>query len=328
MKRLLIILALIIPVCICAQQKLTRKQKKYLKLAQQLDILDYLPDTTDFDPSTFWNCVTKNNAPLQEELAKFRNPKDLARQAYEEVEKRKDACYMINMTYDPSIEGELNSLYHQALIGNSCLEGNIMFRVRLDDEINAFCTPDGWVYINEGLIYRVNGNYTMVLGVLAHEVAHYMFKHMLIHEHMALKRKRANSIVAAIALIGVATANAVAASKGAMMDSTTVSNNYQNIVEGANEWSTAYRYRYGRENELMSDIAAYRFLEYTGRDPEEYIKVLEILDGYWMGDSTDRYDDHPSPKDRIGVLRALPPAYRIVDEESASPQSNSNENRQ
>ena len=39
-----------------------------------------------------------------------------------------------------------------------------------------------------------------------------------------------------------------------------------------------------------------------------------------MGDSTDSYDDHPSPKDRIGVLRALTPAYRIEYEESVSQQ--------
>lgn len=309
MKKLFLIIALVIPVCICAQQKLTRKQKKAVKLAQKLDVLEYLPNTSDQNPSTFWNSVTRNNKPLQEELAKFNSPSGLAKEAYEVVERKKFECSIMNMSYDPNTEGERNEAFRRDLIGKNCLDGNITFRVNADNEINAYCTPDGYIYINYGLIENTE-SYDMVLGVLAHEVAHYMFRHMLIHEHMTLKRKRANSVAAAITLVGVATANAVAASNGGQADQEALNKNYQGIVDGANEWTTAYHYRYGRENELMSDITAYRFLEYVGADPEQYIRMLEILNGYWFGTSTDRYDDHPSPEDRIAVLRALTPAYR------------------
>lgn len=310
MKKLLLAIALIFPICVCAQQKLTHKQKRYIKTAQELDILKYLPDTTDWDPSTFWNCVTINNSPLQEELEKFKKPRDLALQAYKEVEKKKAACFIMNMSYNPKYEEELNKTIHDEILGVGCVDNNIIFRIREDDEVNAFCTPDGYIYINSGLFYKMVSPHNMLVGVIAHEVTHYMFRHMLIHEHMVLKRMRANNITAAIALIGVATANAVAASKGAMMDSAQVARNYQGIVDGVKEWTTAYHYRYGRENELTSDIVAYRFLEYTGRDPEDYIRALELLGKYTIDNETDRYDDHPCIEDRIGVLRALEPAYR------------------
>ena len=310
MKKLLLIFALVFPICICAQQKLTRKQKRYIRTAKELDILQYLPDTTDYDPSTFWNSVTINNRPLQEELAKFQNPRDLALQAYEEVENKKAHMFFMNRSYNPNTEGDNNAFLRHELLGVGCVDDNIFFRIYRADEMNAFCTPDGYIYINSGLLENKDLKYDMLVGILAHEVTHYMFRHMLIHEHMVLKRMRANNIVAAIALIGSATANAVAASKGGSMDSATVARNYQGIIDGAKEWTKAYHYRYGRENELTSDIVAYRFLEYIGRNPEDYIKALELLKMYTIDDMTDRYDDHPCFEDRIGVLRALEPAYR------------------
>lgn len=306
MKRICVIILILIQVLTCAgqSQKMTRQQKKYMKLAEKLDVLNYLPKTCDRNPSTFWNAVTKNNIALQEVLEKFKDPKDLAREAMDKVQKAKNEAFFMNISYDEDKEGRVNNAFRAALLGESCIDDDIVFRIWPESELNAFVTADGYIYINVGMMEKLDGSYDMVNAVLAHEVTHYMFRHMLVHEYMALKRKMANSIGAAIALIG--TTVAVASGGGGIDDS--FEKNLNSIVEGANEWSKAYYYRYGREEEFESDIVAYRFLEWTGRNPEACTKALATISGPWTGKESDRYDDHPSPEERISVLRALKPA--------------------
>ena len=320
--KILISLALIVPLSISAQQDLSRKEKSYIKTAQKLDILKYLPVSTDLNPCTFWNNVTLNNATLQKELTKFKNPSGLAKDAYDKVKRSEALLSIKNNNYNPQKEGDINNTFRSVLVGEGCAGENITFRIDHNYELNAYCTPDGFIYINDGLLEKVNGNFNMVNGILAHEVTHYMFRHHLIHEHMALKRQRANKIGAAIAVVGIGAANMAAASGGAYVDA---SSSYQNIIEGADEWSTAYYYRYGREEELVSDITAFRFLEWIGGDPQDYIKSLEIISGPWMGRPTDRYDDHPSAEERIGVLKALEPApfRRTINNQDTSSETSS-----
>lgn len=319
MKQLLLIAAIIMSVCVCAQeptQKLTRKQKRYIKTAQQLDVLQYLPAQSDMNPATFWDSVTLNNKPLQEELERFNNLKGLAKSAVEKVSKAISNAFVMNASYScSSNEAEVNETLHTILLGKDSKHTDITFRVNHDSELNAFCTPDGYIYINNGLFEALDGNFAMVNGVLAHELTHYLYKHALRHELNALKRQRKNSIAAALSVAAVGVANMYAAAGGAPVDTAAQKKSYQSIIDGAKEWTEAYYYRYGREEELESDIVAYRFLEWIGADPESYIKMLEIISGPWIGRETERYDDHPSVEDRIGVLRALPPAlFRIKKE--------------
>lgn len=309
MKRITYVIIFLLPSILMAQQKLTRQEKKYAKTAQELDVLNLLPDSTDYDPSTFWKCITRNNSKLQKMLALFENPKGLAKDAYNEVEWKKSMVSIENMYYDPKVEGHINNTFHHAILGDNWDGDKITFRVRHENIINAYSTPDGFVYIFEGLMNKVEGNSTMINGALAHEVAHYLFKHMLVHEYMTLKREKSNKIGAAVAILGLAAANAAAAvATGGAAKEEDMEKHYQSIIEGSEERSLAYQYRYGREEEIVSDIIAYRFLEWTGRNPELYITLMGYLNLDNITEKTKRYDDHPSGMERIGVLRALKPA--------------------
>ncbi len=298
-------------ISVCAQQpqqKLTRKQKRYIKIAKELDVLQYLPAQSDLCPTTFWDSVTINNQPLQEDIERFNNPKGLAKSAVKKVNQMISKNYIFNMSYHSNDEERVNRVFRDYMLGKDYRDKRITFRIRTDSDINAYCTPDGYIYFNSGLIDALADNTDMLDGVLAHELTHYFFKHALRHEFSTLKRQRSNNIAAAISVAAVGIANMYAASSGAPTDSAAQRKTYENIIDGANEWTEAFYYRYGREEELVTDIVAFRFLEWMGANPECYIKMLEIINGPWAGKETDRYDDHPSPEDRIGVLRALAPA--------------------
>ena len=314
-KMMFTIMALFVAVNICAQQsqtKLTRKQKKKVKIANELDVLKYLPSNSDGKQITFWQAIVDNNDDFKTIMSKFDNPSGLAKQALEKTQEKTTLIMSMNMSYDSNIEGEFNEILHEEMFGDKTYYPNITFRLLINNEFNAFTTPDGFIYLNSGVIDKTKPKIMMVYAVLAHEVAHYLLKHALIHEYMALKKERANNIAAALATIGLGVANIAAASGGAIVDSETQKKSYDGIVEGAKEWSEAYYYRYGREEELIADIVAYRFLEWIGVDPDIYLTTLEKVTGGWVGRETDRYDDHPSAIDRIEILKALTPApYRI-----------------
>ncbi len=318
MKKLFTIIAILMAVVVSAQQpqqKLTRKQKRYIKTAQKLDVLKYLPERSDQNPSTFWNNVVLNNTELQKELKRFDEPIGLAASACDKVRRIYSDWSLRNMSYRHNNAEEINETFKSVMLGDNCKRGNVTFRIDGSKELNAYTTVDGYIYICYGLLEALNSDFAMVNGVLAHEVTHYLFQHTLLHEYNVLCRQRANNIAAAISIAAIGAANIAAAANGAPTDAESQKKAYQGIIDGANEWTEAYYYRYGREEELVSDIVAYRFLEWTGLDPEKFIQTLEKINGPWMNRETDRYDDHPSPEDRIGVLRALTPApWRIKKE--------------
>ena len=316
MKKLLIIIALMMPVCVIAQQpakKLTRQEKRYIKLANRLDILKCLPDTAIHQQGLFWKSVVEKNEDFNQMMEFFVEPTGLAKEALSKVKSAEGLNMFMNMSYDERKEGHQNKLLHGIMFGDSTAYKDITFRMNYDKDFNAFTTPDGYIYVNTGVLDKIDPDYDLMYGILAHEITHYLLKHQLIHEYMALKRERANKITAGIATIGVGIANMVGASYGGPVDTLTQKKTYEGIKAGAEEWTKAYRYRYGREEELTADIVAFRFLEWIGEDPNKYIEVLQKMEGGWLTRETDRYDDHPSPQDRIGVLKALTPAAWRVD---------------
>lgn len=318
MKKLFTIIAILMAVAVSAQQpqqKLTRKQKRAIKTANSLDVLKYLPDTTLHSQTIFWKSIVDNNEEFKTIMSKFDDPGSLAKQAIAKVKQNAALNMFMNNSFDIENEGEFNDVLHNIMLGGKVLYPEIVFRLNINSDFNAFTTPDGYIYINSGAMDKTEQHHNMLYGIVAHEIAHYVFKHMLVHEYNVLKRQRANNIFAGISTLAIGAANMVGAANGAPQDTARQRKSYQEIIDGANEWTAAYKYRYGREEELASDIVAYRFLEWMGEDPNDYIKMLEIMGEGWLDKETDRYDDHPSPKDRIEILNALTPApWRVKKE--------------
>lgn len=150
-----------------------------------------------------------------------------------------------------------------------------------------------------------------MLGIIAHETAHYILAHSLIGAYETEKRLKKNKIAGAI-IAGVnAAATGYAQSQGAYTQETTVDAWRQVNETTLNLFNAAYkdaygkfRYKYSREQEIQSDIVAIRFLQWNGISGREYIEALKNL-----GTEADKYydsnSDHPKMEFRIALLEYL-----------------------
>lgn len=317
MKRLLTVFIVFLSVSISAQQTqqgLTRKQKKAAKTANEFDVLKYLPETTTYNAYDFWEAIVSNNETFKANMAKFDKPGSLAKKALAKVGENASLTSLMNANYNVDLSGELNNTIRDLMFGKKELYPEVNFRVYSSSEFNAFTTPSGYIYISTNALDKASSNLAMLYALMGHEVAHYVYNHMLIHEYMALKKEQTNNIGAAIAAIGSATANMAAVANGGVYIEGT-EKNMKKMVDDIQEMSKAYYYRYGREQEIEADIVAYRFIEWMGEDPSVFIKMLETISGGWIGKETERYDDHPSAIDRIEILKALSPSnYKRLGE--------------
>ena len=83
----------------------------------------------------------------------------------------------------------------------------------------------------------------------------------------------------------------------------------RNFFDGVDDISHNYYCRYSREQEIECDIIAYRFLEFMGIDPMNYVSALKKL-GTEHDYLYSKKWDHPTVTERINVLEALDNKYK------------------
>ena len=293
-------LIIIILIPVCAQKQ---KQSRYIK---KYDVLQYLPNKSDGNPATFWKLIIDNNKEFKGTMAKFDNPKGSAKQAKEKIDKAvANMKSYREMRESTPADEELNKGVQKMMFGDGDNYG-MTFSVSTNKEWNAFCTPDGHVLVNIGLIEVLKKDPDMLYGVVAHEICHYIYRHVLIHEYKSIKKEKQNMIGAAIGAAGTAIGNAAAASAGEQGEYG--AEQYTSWYDTAREQSEMAKYKYSREEEAEADIVAYRFLEWIGVDPEKYIEAHEKINLDYLRGTDDKESDHPSTKFRIEMLKQLTPA--------------------
>jgi len=125
------------------------------------------------------------------------------------------------------------------------------FTVIDQPDINAFALPDGYIYINRGLITYLNSEAQLV-AVLAHEVGHVTANH-----HARGERAQIGSSVVS-GLLAVLTRSA-------------------DVGEASALWGTSMVSGYGREMELEADELGSKYLFQSGYDPQAMIDVISLL---------------------------------------------------
>lgn len=291
MKKLLVLIAITFPMYVQGQ---TQKYAKYVK---KYDVIQYLPPTCDKNPGTFWRAITENNHEFQQQMKKFDNPKGLAKKALQKI-----GDYSSGNTTMTENQRKLSTDIAKKMLGDGDNYG-MVFAVSSDEEWNAYSLPDGRVYINKGLLNKLDYDEEMILGILAHEVAHYLLRHQLVHEYKSLKKEQQNNIGAAIGAVGTAVGNIAAASAG--VDKDYGSEQYTQWFDSAKKQSTLARFKYSRDEETEADIIAYRFLEWTGHNPENYALALEKINIDYLITKDDKEREHPTTEFRVGVLRQI-----------------------
>lgn len=143
--------------------------------------------------------------------------------------------------------------------------------------INAFALPGGQIFITRALLHRLETE-GQLAGVLGHEIGHVIERHGA--EHMAKQQLSQGLTAAAVLASGSENSAAMA----------------QMIANMVNM-------KYGRKDELESDVWGVRLTTNAGYDPRAMLGVMKILDEATKGGRPPEFmSTHPDPGNRMEVI--------------------------
>ncbi|MGA9529857.1 MAG: M48 family metalloprotease [Terriglobales bacterium] len=167
------------------------------------------------------------------------------------------------------------------------------FRVVRDLEVNAFALPNGSIYVNSGLLSRME-NEAQLAGVLAHEVTHVTNRHGYLEFRSARKKMVAIDVILAAARV------APYAGVGAVVVNS-MGNLLPMIMIGT-------IFGYSRELEHEADVYAVNALYLQGYDLRQFSRGFELLR---KGPEVDLSQEpvfwasHPKLADRVKYVAAM-----------------------
>lgn len=158
--------------------------------------------------------------------------------------------------------------------------------------INAFALPGGQIFITRALFDRLQTEGELA-GVLGHEIGHVVGRHSA--EHIAKARLTEGLTGAAVI---------------ATYDPDNPSSMY--TAQVAALIGQLINLKFGREDELESDFLGVCFLNDSGYDPSELIRVMEVLAEASQGQAPPEFlSTHPDPDNRIERIQG---AIQNVDQ--------------
>lgn len=161
------------------------------------------------------------------------------------------------------------------------------FMVLDSDEVNAFATPGGFIYITEGLL-KCCQNEDELAAVLAHEIGHVQLQHGM----RSIKKSRISS-----ALAVVATESAKAYSGQELAQLTAV---FEESIQDV--FNTMVVNGYSREYERDADEFAVKLMTKVGYAPHSIVAMLGEMKKRLKPGGVDFMKTHPSPDDRISEV--------------------------
>lgn len=145
--------------------------------------------------------------------------------------------------------------------------------------VNAFALPGGQIFITEALLDRLSTDGELA-GVLGHEIGHVVARHSA--ERLA-KQQLSQGLTGAVL---------VAAGGG------------QSEAQLAQMVAQLVQMKYGREDELESDVLGVRFMSVAGYDPRALIRVMQVLEDSRGSQTPPEWmSTHPSHGNRVERIR-------------------------
>ena len=151
--------------------------------------------------------------------------------------------------------------------------------------VNAFALPGGQIFITAALLGRLNSE-AQLAGVLGHEVGHVVGRHGA--EHLA-KQQLGSALVNAV---GIAASDDPRNARQAAI-----------LAQAVNQMVNL---KYGREDELESDLLGLQFMTVAGYNPVGLVELMEILNSAkgGAGGQPEFLSTHPNPANRVEKLIA------------------------
>jgi beta-barrel assembly-enhancing protease len=156
----------------------------------------------------------------------------------------------------------------------------------LDDAetVNAFALPGGQLFITRALLDRLETEGELA-GVLGHEIGHVVGRHSA--EHIA-KAKLTEGLTGAVVIASYDPDNPSSAQTAQMA-----------AVIGQ-----LINMKFGRDDELESDFLGMCFINDAGYDPNDLVRVMQVLAEASQGQAPPEFfSTHPNPDRRIEQIQ-------------------------
>jgi predicted Zn-dependent protease len=207
----------------------------------------------------------------------------LGREFYEKLEKNH------LLLRNERVNAYVSLLGKKVLAHSDKVPFDFKFSIIRSSAINAFATPGGYVYLNQGLINLVE-NEGELAGVLAHEIAHINGRHIA-------------EIIERSKTINIATLAAILAGAflGGSGDATAAVTSFSMAA------ATALSLKFSREQEEAADRAGISYLVAAGYDGKAMLDFLKIMRRYeYYSNSIPSYFlTHPGTDERTRYIDAL-----------------------
>ena len=309
MKRVIMFLVSSLFVLLCNAQS----KSECFRYLRKYDVPNGYLEIVKGDNVGFWTKRKDYDKRLNGVMSKLESNSKSAKSA-------KETIFWKNIQADNIIKGlntindeykeELDSL--QKIFQLSSIDYKLKFYVIPSYEFNASTCPNGAILINKGLIENVS--FDELVAVVAHELNHYVNKHSQQELYAVAKKKQSNKFWAGFGAAITGVAAGVNAYYGGMAGQSqeTINKSTQNftnliddIYDTSEKATVNFKFRYSREEEIESDIAAYRFLQAIGKDPQKMIDVINIISKMEGGIASNKHDDHPIAVVRRNILQSI-----------------------
>ena len=183
--------------------------------------------------------------------------------------------------YDsPQIQQYVSNLGQELLNSSDSRDIPFTFQVVASDEVNAFATPGGFVYVTTGLLETAE-NRAQLASVMAHEIAHINERHGI------------DGLKQAVAAQGIANTVGVDSNTLAQMA-------YQLAVDLPQSRSFEYE----------ADRSGLEILQQAGYPPQAFANFLAKLEG--GGGTPEFIRTHPTSENRIEAISQTETATQVA----------------
>lgn len=300
MKRLtLILLCAFAPICaLCQKYSSISKnyESEFNKVIEQHDIYHLLDTTKKGDVAYFWDIVISNNDDYNKFMTAVTKNKPAARNTLSDIDETPYPSFLFKKFITDTIPENVKMI----LCGDNRTY-NANFYILNSDEVNAFADPRGEICILTGLMdFFKKDRDIKILGILAHEMSHYLLQHSAVRKWKERRNQTLASIAVGLQVAADVTASVISASNGVESSSLTP-DEVNGLVQNYTQGIVSTTYKHSREQELEADIIAVRYLEWIGYNPWIYVEGL--YDMMAMGEGPGGYtSNHPTTRYRIAFL--------------------------
>ncbi|MBU1928581.1 MAG: septum formation protein Maf [Candidatus Omnitrophica bacterium] len=188
----------------------------------------------------------------------------------------------LKLADDPLLQKRVEDIGKKVVAVSDRKDIDYHFKVLDDEEVNALSLPGGFVYVNKGLVDKVSSDDELA-AVLAHEVGHIVARHSI---------KKLQGVI----------------SYSFLRLLTVPLNDAGKVGTAADMAVTELLLGFSREDELLADQLAARYVKLAGYSPKAMINFLEKLE--------DINRRKPlRPKNYLKTHPYVPDRIRVVKEE-------------